>query len=131
MSRRFVHPREAASPDRQAATRETTGALSRDNYAKSWKPRSSFCFFLRFGCGRGLAGDEREFRFKREAVIQENAHTPRSAKISLRDIRSTDRQHRQNRGIAPALHEQGGDFFPVKFFCFLGAVGGRGGGGGR
>src|ERR1700740_2985492 len=106
MSRRFVRPREAVSSDRQAATRETTGALSPDNCAKTWKPRSSFSFafscscscsfsfFLLIGFGPGLGGNEREFRFQREAVIQENAHMPRPAEISLRDVRSTDRQHR-------------------------------------
>src|SRR2546421_11734287 len=100
MSRWFVRPREAASPGRPAAARETSGALSRDNSANVWKPRSSVCLFLRFACGRGRAGDEREFRFKREAVIQENPHAPLPTKISSREIRSTESKNRQKRRIA-------------------------------
>src|SRR5207302_7173355 len=115
MSPRFVRQREAASPDRQAAARETSGALSRDNGANVWKPRSSFRLFLRFAGARGRAGDECEFRFERQAVIQEHAHAPRPAQISLRDIRSTHRQHRQNRGIATAFHEQRGNRLGMNF----------------
>ncbi len=115
MSPRFARPRGAASPGRPTEAPETRGALSRDTYTKIWKSRSPFCFLLRFDCGRGLAGDEGELRFKREAVIQENPHAPRPAEISLRDIRSTDGQHRQNRGIPPAFHEQRGNPFRMNF----------------
>jgi len=67
------------------------------------------------GLTGGLVGEECEFRFKHEAVVQENAHAPRPAEISLRDICSTDGQHGENRGIAPAFHQQGGNPFRMNF----------------
>src|SRR5438132_5883403 len=86
-----------------------------ENFEFTRNSFSSLRVYFRPGWSGGLVGKECEFRFKRQAVVQENAHAPGPAEISLRDICSTDGQHGENRGIAPAFHQQGGNPFRMNF----------------